>query len=97
MCFSYGNIFSSAMINNYVFTLDSVFLQDSEPILNKPVCFIHGNVVLSYVYETVYLLGNLPFFKNHVNCFMAQDDSPCANVVSKCMLWVRDLVLFSEF
>ena len=86
---------------NYVFTLDSIFLQVPSPksqnVLDKPVCFIHGNVVLSYVYETVYLLGNLPFFKNHVNCFMAQDDSPCANVVSKCMLWVRDLVLFSEF
>ena len=85
------------MIINYVLALGSVFLQDSELILNKPVCFIHGNVVLSYVYETVYLLGNLPFFKNHVNCFMVQDDSPCANVVSKCMLRVRVLVPLSEF
>ena len=39
------------------------------------------------------LLGNLPFFKIHINCFMALDDSPCANVISKCMLWVRGLVL----
>ena len=39
------------------------------------------------------LLGNLPFFKIHVNRFMAQDNSPCANVISKCMLWVRGLVL----
>ena len=46
--------------------------------LNKPVCFTHGNVLLSYVNETMYLLGNLPFFKIHVNCFMAGDDSPFA-------------------
>ena len=39
------------------------------------------------------MLGNLPFFKIHVNRFMAQDNSPCANVISKCMLWVRGLVL----
>ena len=45
----------------------------------------------------LYLLGNLPFFKIHVNRFTAQDNSPGANVISKCMLWVRDLVSFSEF
>ena len=86
---------------NYVFILDAIFLQVCSPksqnVLDKPVCFTHGNVLLSYVNETIYLLGNLPFFKIHVNHFMAQDDSPCANVISKCMLWVRDLVLLSEF
>ena len=40
--------------------------------------FSYGDVLLSYVNETMYLLGNLPFFKVHVNCFMAGDDSPCA-------------------
>ena len=30
--------------------------------LDKPVYFTHANTVLSYVNETVYLLGNLPFF-----------------------------------
>ena len=59
--------------------------------------FSYGNVLLSYVNETMYLLGNLPFFKIHVNRIMAQDDSLCANVISKCMLWVRGLVPFSEF
>ena len=54
-------------------------------------------VLLIYVNETIYLLGNLPFVKIHVNCFMAQDDSPCANVLSKGMLWVRSLVTVSEF
>ena len=39
-------------------------------------------VLLIYVNETIYLLGNLPFFKIHVNHFMAQDDSPGANVIS---------------
>ena len=40
----------------------------------------------------LYLLGNLPFSKIHVNHFMAQDNSPHANVISKCMLWLRGLV-----
>ena len=43
--------------------------------LNKPVCFTCGNVLLSYVNETMYLLENLPFFEIHVHCFMALDDS----------------------
>ena len=30
-----------------------------------------------------FFFGNLPFFKIHVNCFMAQNDSPCANAISK--------------
>ena len=48
---------------------------------------------LSYVNETTYLLRNPSFFANiHVNHFMAWDDSPCANVISKHMLWVRGLV-----
>ena len=55
------------------------------------------SVLLSYVNETVYLLVNLPFFKIHVNCFMAQDGSPCANAISKCMLWVRGLMKLSQF
>ena len=49
-------------------------------------------IVLIYVNETIYLLGNLPFFKIHVDRFVAWDDSPGANVISKCMLWLRDLV-----
>ena len=40
----------------------------------------------------MYLLGNLSFFKIHVNHFMAWDDSPGASVTLKYMLWVRDLV-----
>ena len=48
--------------------------------------------LFSYANETIYLLGNLPFFKIHVNCFMAQDDSPCVGVISKRMLWVKGLV-----
>ena len=30
----------------------------------------------------LYLSGNLPFFKIHVNPFMAWDDSSAANVIS---------------
>ena len=39
-------------------------------------------VLLIYVNETIYLYGNLSFFKIHVNWFMAGDDSPGANVIS---------------
>ena len=89
------------MLMNYVFTLDSVFKSvlpnKTQNQLDKPVCFTHTNVLLSCVYETVSLLGNLPFFKIHINHFMALDDSPCANVISKCMLWVRGLEPLSEF
>ena len=46
--------------------------------------------ILSYANELC-LFGNLHFFEIHLNCFMAQDDSPCANAISKCMLWVRGL------
>ena len=52
--------------------------------------------LLSYVNETITLLGNLLFFKIHINRFMAWDNSLCANVISKCMLWVRGLVPVSE-
>ena len=43
----------------------------------------------------MHLLGNLPFFKIHVNNFIAWGDAPCANVISECMLWVRVLVPLS--
>ena len=87
---------------NYVFTLESVFLQvppktQNWEWLNKPVCFTHTIVLLIYVNEATYLLGNLPFFKIHVNHFMARDGSPCACVISDCMLRVRGLVPLSEF
>ena len=39
------------------------------------------NVLNIYIY--LYLLGNLPFFKIPVNCFIARHDSPCSNAVSK--------------
>ena len=88
---------------NFVFTLDSVFLQvvsteDSELIRAQQTSMFYSYLVLPiYVNETVYLLGNLPFCKIHVNRFMAWDDSPGTNVISKCMLWVRGLVPLSEF
>ena len=54
-------------------------------------------VLLIYVRETIYLLGNLPFLKIHFHRFMARDDSPGVSVIPKCTLWVRGLVLSSEF
>ena len=47
-------------------------------------------VFLIYVNEATYLLGNLPFFKIHVDHFMvdSRDDSPGANVISEsCGGW----------
>ena len=43
---------------NYAFTLDSVFKlvppNKTQNPLDKPVCFTHANVLLSYVHETVF-------------------------------------------
>ena len=73
-------------------------LRDSEPIMAQQTSTFYSFIVLLiYVNESIYLLGNLPFFKIHVNPFMAQDNSPCANIISKCMSWVRGLVPVSEF
>ena len=68
------------MLMNYVFTLDSVFksvLPKTQNQLDKPVCFTHANVLLSYANETVFT-RKLPFFKILVNHFMALGDSPGA-------------------
>ena len=78
------------MLMNYVFTLDSFFKLVLLKTQNKPL-FYSYIVLLIYVSETIYFLGNLPFFKIHVNHFMARDSSPCSNVTSKCMLWKRSL------
>ena len=53
------------MLMCYTFTPDSVFklvLPKTQNRLDKPVCFTHANVLLSYV-NKLYLLKNLPFFK----------------------------------
>ena len=44
--------------------------------------FYSYTALLIYANKTKYLLGNLPFFKIHVNHFMARDDSSGANVIS---------------
>ena len=69
----------------YVFTLDSVFKsvppKGSEPNW-QPSMFYSDLILPIYVHETIYFLGNLPFFNIHVNHFMAWDDSHAANVIS---------------
>ena len=85
---------------NYVFTLDPVFksvLPKTQNLLDKPVCFTNAVFSQAMLNETMSLLGNLPFFKIHVNHFMARDNSLYANVISECMLWVRGLVPIFEF
>ena len=49
---------------------------------------LYSVVLLIYVNDTIYLYGNLPFFKIHVRHFLAWVGSPGTNVISKCMLWV---------
>ena len=69
----------------YVFTQDSVFRSvppKGSELTRQTSMFYSYLVLLIYVNETIYLLGNLPFFKIHVNHFMAQDDSPAAHVIS---------------
>ena len=41
-----------------------------------------------------YLYGNLPFYKIQVNLFMAWGESSGAKIITKCNLWMRDLVSF---
>ena len=44
------------MLMSYIFTLDSVFksvLPKTHNRVDKPVCFTHAHVLLSYVNETV--------------------------------------------
>ena len=56
---------------------------------------------LSCVNETIHLLGNLPFFKIHVNCFMARGESPCAilsqNACCGRWAWYNTLCLRHSF
>ena len=88
----------------YAFTLNSIFKSvppkgsdlGSEPTWETSMLYSYI-VLLIYVNETIYLYGNLPFFKIPVNHFMAMEDSPGAKIISKCILWVRGLVPFSEF
>ena len=54
-------------------------------------------VLLICVNETVYLFGNLPFFKIHVNRFMAWDDSPGAEVISMHLVGERPSVIPLSF
>ena len=73
------------MLMYYAFTLDSVFKlvppKDSEPTWQTSMLYSYI-VLLIYVNETVSVYDNLPYFKIHVNRFMAWDDSPGANVIS---------------
>ena len=83
------------MLMYYAFTLDSIFksILKAQNLLDKPMLYSYI-VLLIYVSETMYLYGNLPFYKIHVNRFMAWDDSPGAKIISKCILWMRSLVPF---
>ena len=88
------------MLMNYVFTIDSVFksvLPKTQNRLDKPVCFTHANILLGYVNETVFAWKPAFLVMSIMDHFMAGDNSPWADFISKCMLWVRGLVPVSEF
>ena len=71
--FFFGNV-CLKLLMYCVFTLDSVFksvpLKGLEPTLQTSMLYTYI-VLLICVNETVYLFGNLPLFKIHVNHFMA--------------------------
>ena len=50
-------------------------------------------VLLIYVKEMLYLPGILPFFKIHVNQFLAADESPAANVISRHVMGERPVAI----
>ena len=84
MHFSYGNV-CLKLLMYCVFTLDSVFKSvphKGSELTSQTSMLYSYTVLLICVNETVYLFGNLPFFKIHVHHFVAGDDSPGANVVS---------------
>ena len=92
------------MLMYYAFALDSIFKlvppkgSSLGSELTWQTSMLYSYIVLLiYVIETIYLYGNLLFFKIHVNRFMAQDDSSGAEIISKCILWVRGLIPFPEF
>ena len=60
--------------------------------LELTIAFFLWKCFLKLCKGTMYLLGNLPFFKIHVNCFMIKDDLLCDNAISKCLLWMKGLV-----
>ena len=59
------------------------FPQKAQKRLEQNSMFSSYLVLLIYVKEMLYLPGILPFFKIHVNQFLAPDDSPAANVTSR--------------
>ena len=70
---------------NCFFKSFSLRLRTDEGSTNQ--LFYSYTVLPICVNESIYLLGKLPFFKIRVNHYMAWDDSPGANVISKRMLW----------
>ena len=83
-CVSLIEMFFLTYVNKLCICL-RIFLSSSQFCLrlkswtsNEQTSLTHGNVLLSYENETLHLLEKLPFFKIHVHCFMARNDSPCA-------------------
>ena len=82
----------------YVFTLDCVFksvLNKTQNQLDKPVFFTH-TLVLIYVNENTYCLEICPSSR-FMSIVLWPGMTHLVLMLSQCMLWVRDLVPFSEF
>ena len=86
------------MLMNYVFILDSLFktvLPKTKDLLDKPVCFTHANVLLSYVNEIVWTRDQIAicwiiekareFQKNMYFCFI--DYAKAFDCVDHNKLW----------
>ena len=75
------------MLMYYAFTPESVFKlvlpNGSEPTWQTSM--LYSDIVpLIYVNKTICMVI-FPFYKIQVNCFMAQDESPGAKIIPKCI------------
>ena len=87
MHFSHGNIFLQfSSVAQSCLTLCNPMNRSTPglPVHHQFPEFTQTQTMLMcFKKKNTYLLGNLPFFKILVNCFMARHGSACANAVSK--------------
>ena len=84
-------IFVLNYVNELCIYLDSVFKwapPKTQNGLDKPECFTHANILLSYVNETV-LAEKPAFLQDSCQSFYGQGQSTLCQYYLKCMLWVR--------
>ena len=95
MPFSYGNVYLKYA--NVLCIYPRLCLQVGSAFWLRTY-LTNQYVILRYCSSNLckwnYLYGDLPFFKIQVNHFMAQNKPFGAEIIPKCILWVRGLVPF---